>query len=126
MNKLQAIVDFDCICDDCVAKVSFNVSDLTSRAKVIKCPYCHQQYEFEDRVFRQKVDNLFNLITAVNQAKDILDDCQVSVKTKVEEVFIPYNLLLTRLNVNITLEVGGREIAFNFRFEPLNQGGVVR
>ncbi len=122
-EKLRAQVDFICIDETCKAVIDFNVMQLEAKAGLISCPKCHRQYQFDDE-FIDKLRRLRTLILAVQDAADILGDIDVAVQTPSHEVKVPYNLLLTRLNTMITLELGGRAVEFNFRIEPLNNGKV--
>ena len=87
------------------------------------CEVCHRSYHF-DRTFLDKLRRLRNLIFAIQGAGDILGNVNVAIQTMSHEVKVPYNLLLTRMNTVITLEVGKRQVDFNFRIEPLNGGSI--
>ena len=68
----------------------------------------------------QKLEKLRVLILAVQDAEDILGDCNIAVVTPAGEVQLPYRLLLTRLNTLVSLNCNGKKLEFNFRVEPLN------
>ncbi|MCF7853864.1 MAG: hypothetical protein K9N51_03630 [Candidatus Pacebacteria bacterium] len=122
-QKLHAVVDFVCLNQECGAVVKFDVLGLQrSKGKVV-CPECRREYHF-DRSFLDKLQRLRKLIFAVRDAEDILGDINVAVTTPMGEVKVPYRLLLTRLNTTITIGVGGTQVDFNFRIEPLSDGGV--
>jgi hypothetical protein len=106
--------------DDCTEVIQFNLMQLKEDKGLLKCPCCHRQYEFVDDVFIGKLEKLRKLLLAVQDAEEILGDCNVGVTTLNGEVKIPYRLLLTRLNTMISLEVGGRKVDFHFRVEPLD------
>ena len=72
--------------------------------------------------FLEKLEKLRRLLLAVKDAEDILGDVNVGVTTLNGEVKIPYRLLLTRLNTMITIDVGGQQVDFHFRVEPLDNG----
>lgn len=116
-KTMVATIDFDCV--DCGKTVMFNLMTLKDAKGQVQCGECHRPYKF-GRPFLGKLEKLRNLVLAVQDAEDILGDCEVAIQTAVDEVRIPYRLLLTRLNTLISLEVGGRTIDFNFRVEPLN------
>lgn len=120
MDNMRAIIDFNCMEEDCDEVVQFNLMQLRDNKGLLKCPCCHRQYEFADDVFIDKLNKLRNLLLAVQDAEDILGDVNVGVTTLNGEVKIPYRLLLTRLNTMITLDVGGRKVDFHFRVEPLD------
>ncbi len=118
-NALTAVVDFDCVEEDCVKTIQFDLLKLQDAKGQIACPNCRRLYQF-DKDFLRKLEKLRKLVLAVRDAEDILGNCNVSVTTPTGEVKIPYRLLLTRLNTNVTLDIGNRTIDFNFRVEPLN------
>ena len=120
MDKMRAIIDFNCMEEDCDEVVQFNLMQLRENKGLLKCPCCHRQYEFADNVFLDKLNKLRNLLLAVQDAEDILGDVNVGVTTLNGEVKIPYRLLLTRLNTMISLDVGGSKVDFHFRVEPLD------
>lgn len=122
MDNMRAIIDFNCMEDDCDEVIQFNLMQLKENNGLLKCPACHRQYEFADAVFIAKLSKLRNLLLAVKEAEDILGDVNVGVTTLNGEVKIPYRLLLTRLNTMISLDVGGKKVDFHFRVEPLDQG----
>ncbi len=122
MENMRAIIDFNCMEDDCDEVIQFNLMQLKESNGLLKCPGCHRQYEFADSLFISKLSKLRNLLLAVKEAEDILGDVNVGVTTMNGEVKIPYRLLLTRLNTMITLDVGGKKVDFHFRVEPLDQG----
>ena len=120
MSKMRAIIDFSCMGDDCDETIQFNLMQLKEDKGLLKCPSCHRQYEFADDEFIGKLEKLRKLLLAVQDAEEILGDCNVGVTTLNGEVKIPYRLLLTRLNTMITLDVGGTKVDFHFRVEPLD------
>ena len=122
MDKMQAMIDFNCMYDDCDHVIQFNLLQLKEGNGILSCPACHRQYEFADDIFIEKLEKLRNLVLAVKDAEDILGDCNVGVTTVNGEVKIPYRLLLTRLNTMITINIGDKSVDFHFRVEPLNDG----
>lgn len=120
-QQLIAKVDFDCIEDDCKHTIQFNLMSLKENKGQITCPSCHRPYKF-DKSFLSKLEKLRTMVQAVKEAEDILGNCNVAITTPAGEVKIPYQLLLTRLNTLISLNVGDYKIDFNFRIEPLNDG----
>ncbi len=120
---LRAHVDFACLEDDCRAAIGFNLMQLEKSKGAVACPVCRRSYHF-DLDFLDKLRRLRNLIFAIREAGEILGSVNVAVQTMTHEVKVPYNLLLTRMNTVITLEIGGRKVDFNFRIEPLNDGKI--
>ena len=118
MDKMKAIVDFDCIENDCKQTIQFDLLQLQTAKGTLSCSHCHIRYQF-DRSFLSKLDKLRRLVLAVQDAEAILGDCNIYINTPTNEVKIPYRLLLTRLNTLISLQVSGTTIDFHFRVEPL-------
>lgn len=122
-QTLRAHVDFLCLEADCQSIIGFNVMQLEDSGGIVSCEVCHRSYHF-DQTFLDKLRRLRNLIFAIQGAADILGNVNVAIQTMSHEVKVPYNLLLTRMNSVITLEVGDRQVDFNFRIEPLNGGSI--
>lgn len=122
-RKLRAVVDFVCLDDSCAAVVKFDIMELQKSKGKVACPECRRAYQF-DRQFLGKLERLRNLIFSVREAEDILGDINVAVTTPMGEVKVPYSLLLTRLNTIVTINIGGRQVDFNFRIEPLNPESI--
>jgi hypothetical protein len=118
MTDFSAMVDFKCLQHDCDAVVEFNIMGLKKNNGVVSCPTCHHQVEFNEE-FIGKLEKLRNLLIAVQEAEDILGDCNVGVTTPAGEIKVPYRLLLTRLNSLLTLDVAGEKVDFAFRIEPI-------
>jgi len=116
---MRAMIDFDCTEEDCGQTIEFNLLDLRDSNGEITCENCRRSYLFDD-VFLDKLDKLRVLVLAVQDAETILGDCNVSITTPAGDVRIPYRLLLTRLNTQITLNSTGQKMDFHFRVEPLN------
>jgi hypothetical protein len=113
--QLVAKIDFDCQTEACETSIQFNLMGLKENGGQVVCQKCHSPYQF-DREFLTKLQKLRNLVIAVHDAEDIIDETNVAVTTPAGEVKLPYRLLLTRLNTIITIQ----GINFNFRVEPLN------
>ncbi len=116
---MKALIDFNCIENDCGTTIHFNLLDLMKNGSKVTCGHCHRIYQF-DPAFIQKLEKLRVLILAVRDAEEILGDSNISVVTPAGTVTLPYRLLLTRLNSLISLDCNGTKMDFNFRIEPLN------
>jgi hypothetical protein len=110
-------LEFRCIKDDCGAVVKFAVFDV-ARNHSIRCTACGKEYTFGDDLL-SKLDKFERLCRAVNEAQDILSDTNVAINVYSHEVKIPFRLLMTRLNTQLNLDVGGRDIQIRFRVSPL-------
>ena len=112
-------IEFPCVNDGCGQILSFSAVDPICD-KVIVCPSCKKNYEFDESLMA-KLRKFDNLIRSVREAEDILGDINVGIDVEGHSVEVPYRLLLTRMNSFLTLKIGGREVKFRFRVEPLNR-----
>jgi hypothetical protein len=119
----RAQADFVCLDDECDAVIQFNIMDLEAAKGQVMCPACRRAYHFE-KSFIDKLSRLRKLILAVRDAEDLLGNVNVAVTTPTGEVKVPYQLLLTRLNTVFSFDIGGRQVDFHFRIEPLNEGAI--
>lgn len=110
-------LEFRCIKDGCGELVKFSVFD-PSRNNTIRCAACGKEYTFGEELVA-KLDRFEKLCRAVNEAEDILSDTNVAISVYSHEVQIPFRLLLTRLNTQLNLTVGDKEIQIRFRVSPL-------
>lgn len=119
-KKQGAHVGFECPENECGAMVRIDITDIESGACGGQCPDCHHFYKF-DAEMTDKLIRLKNLILAIRDAEKILGDCQVGVTVPAGEIKIPYALLLSRLNTQITLNLNGQKRDFQFWIEPATQ-----
>ncbi len=110
-------LEFRCIKDGCGEVVKFSVFDI-SKNHSIHCDTCGKEYTFGQELLA-KLDKFEKLCRAVNEAEDILSDTNVAINVYSHEVQIPFRLLLTRLNTQLNLSVGDKEIQIRFRVSPL-------
>jgi hypothetical protein len=109
-------LEFRCIKEGCGELVKFSVFD-TSKNNSIRCGKCGKEYTFGDDLMG-KLEKFEKLCRAVNEADDILSDTNVGINVYSHEVRIPFRLLLTRLNTQLNLNVGGKDIQIRFRVSP--------
>ena len=112
-------LEFKCISDGCDEFLSLSLKDMESNPTV-SCSGCGKSYNFNEE-FLHKMTKFEKLVMAVRDAEDILGSTNVAITIKGHQIKVPYRLLLTRLNTLITLNLGGKEISFRFRIEPLNE-----
>lgn len=110
-------LEFRCIKDGCGELVRFSVFDI-SKNHSIRCATCGKEYTFGEELMA-KLDKFEKLCRAVNEAEDILSDTNVAIDVYSHNVCIPFRLLLTRLNTQLNLTVGGKDIQIRFRVSPL-------
>ena len=118
-KKNQNNIEFKCINDGCEEFLCLSLKDIENNPTVTCCG-CKKSYNFNEE-FLNKMIKFEKLVLAVREAEDILGSTNVAISIKGHQIKVPYRLLLTRLNTLITLNLGGKEISFRFRIEPLNE-----
>lgn len=124
-KTLTVPVSFCCIEDDCDYEIGFNIMDLIRQDGALQCPQCHRLYQF-DKEFLDKIRRLREMILAVRQAEDILDQTSIGVTTLTGEIKLPYRLLLTRMTTIFNVDIEGKKVDFLFRTDPLNEGATFK
>jgi len=109
-------LEFRCINEGCGELVKFSVFDI-SKNHGLRCAACSKEYTLGEELVR-KLDMFEKLCRAVNEADDILSDTNVGINVYSHEVRIPFRLLLTRLNTQLNLSIGGKDIQIRFRVSP--------
>ncbi len=109
-------LEFRCIKEGCGDLVKFSVFN-TSQNHSIRCAKCGKEYTFGDDLMG-KLGKFEKLCRAVNEADDILSDTNIGINVYSHHVRIPFRLLLTRLNTQLNLNVGGKDIQIRFRVSP--------
>ena len=112
-------IEFKCIKASCGAVVPISLLDIQEKHR-LRCGNCKNEYVLNDNLVGQ-IKKFERLVTAVQDAKDILGQTAVAVDVPGHSVKIPYKLLLTRLNTLLTLKINDEEIKLNFRVEPLEK-----
>ncbi len=115
-------IEFECVKPGCNATVEFSLRQVEKDQK-IQCASCQNVYHF-DQVLVSKLVLLENLVAAVKNAREILGNTAVGVTVDQQTVTIPYRLLLTRMTTMLTLEIGGQQMVFRFRVEPLREDEI--
>ena len=113
-------IEFPCVNDECDQILSFSAVDPVCDKRIV-CPSCGKKYEF-DGALMAKLAKFDNLVRAIREAEDILGEINIGIDVEGHSVQVPYRLLLTRMNTLLTLDIGGREVKFRFRVEPLKSG----
>jgi len=104
-------------CVSCGHAVEFSLLDLDPDMQLV-CKGCGRTYSFTPEL-KDKIKRFSKLLQAVYEARDLLGQANIGVKVGEEEVKIPYQLLLTRLNSLLDLKVNDQEMSFRFRVNPL-------
>ncbi len=115
--QIGSTLEFRCIKDDCGEIVKFAVFDVANN-HIIRCGHCGKEYTFGDELL-SKLGKFEKLCRAVNEAQDILSDTNVAINVYSHEVKVPFRLLMTRLNTQLNLNLGGKDIQIRFRVSPL-------
>lgn len=119
MKKNNKQIEFNCIQNGCQQSIHFKLSDIEQNLHV-RCPKCKKEYTFSSD-FVNKLKKFDLLIGAIKESKDILSNVNIAISVKNHQVRIPYNLLLTRMNTLLTLNLGDNQLNFRFRVEPLQE-----
>ena len=104
-------------CVSCGHPVEFSLLDLDPDMKLV-CKECGKTYSFTPEL-ADKIKRFGKLLQTVYEARDLLGQASIGIKVKDEEVTVPYQLLLTRLNSLLSLKVNDSEMTFRFRINPL-------
>ena len=117
-------IEFKCIYPQCDSVVDFYIKDIETN-NFLFCKKCNKKYSFHQD-FVEKIKKFSRLIEAVQDAKEILGNTNVAIKSKDGEIKVPYRILLTRMNTLLTLQMDDGVISFKLRVEPLNEKEVIR
>lgn len=107
-------------CTQCQHNVQFSIVDSNAQENPIKCASCGKDYVFDSNSLEQL--KLFSaLCRQISESSSILSQACVAVDIGGQQVKIPFNILLTRLNSLLNMDIEGvhREIAF--RIEPIEE-----
>lgn len=104
-------------CVGCGHAVEFSLLDLNPDT-LLTCKECSKTYSFTPELADQ-IKRFSKLLETVYESRDLLGQASIGIKVKDEEVKIPYQLLLTRLNSLLSLKMGDQEMTFRFRVNPI-------
>ncbi len=110
-------LELKCIDADCGDHIKISILEMKENPRV-KCKSCKNEYAFNKQLVEQ-LHKFENLISAVQEAKDILGQTAVAVDIQGHSVKVPYKLLLTRMNSELKLKINDQEMTVTFRVEPL-------
>ena len=106
---------FDCL--KCQNTITFSIKDIEKKESFI-CSKCYDNYAFNEQ-FKEKILRFSNLLYALQDTKDILGDSEISINTEDYSEVIPYDILLTRFDSRLKIEIEGNTIFLNFRTQPI-------
>lgn len=110
-------LEIKCIQPDCGNDILISLFEIEKKYRV-QCQTCKKEYSFNKQLVGQ-IKKFERLISAIQDAKDILGQTAVAVDIQGHSVKIPYKLLLTRLNSQLKLKINDEEMTLKFRVEPL-------
>jgi hypothetical protein len=116
--QLGSELEFGCVEENCDALVRFSVLDTTGK-NPIKCGKCKREYTFSGELLG-KLRLFEKLLRTLHESESILSTTNVVVDVHGYDVRIPFRLLLCRLNTELNLQIGGKEVHIRFRISPLN------
>ncbi|MCH9608946.1 MAG: hypothetical protein S4CHLAM45_03130 [Chlamydiales bacterium] len=106
-------------CHKCKAPVLFSVLDRDKFNKGIVCTECKQKYAFDDETLVSHLNQFEALCYQIQASNEILGKTAIAIDVGSHHVKVPFNLLLTRLNSVIELNINGKVSQITFRVEPL-------
>lgn len=112
-------LEIKCIDDECGNDIKISILEMKTSPRV-ECKSCKNEYAFNKQLVEQ-LHKFEKLVTAVQEAKDILGQTAVAVDIQGHSVKIPYKLLLTRMNSELKLKINDQEMLVTFRVEPLEK-----
>lgn len=116
MQKGQ-LLEFHCI--SCQKPISFSVFNLNQSNFLVSCESCEKKYSFNDETLKRQLNKFAALCHQLIESEEILGNASIGIDLHERKVKIPYKLLLTRLNSNLELNIGGHPVTIVFRIEPL-------
>lgn len=105
-------------CESCGEDVFFSVLEQKHFTGVC-CGSCKRKYLFDDATLVRQLKQFEALCRQIHNSAEILGKAAIAIDINGERVTLPFNLLLTRLNSLIELQMNGKKIAIIFRVEPL-------
>lgn len=105
-------------CPGCDAPVPFSITQLPEQEYIAPCPSCKKKFVFNDEDLVRQLKKFTSLCTAIHESEEILGNSSIGIHMNDKEVKIPFKLLLTRLNSQIELMLGGVPVSIAFRIEP--------
>jgi len=114
-NQIQV----GCVEPDCGDVIAISIFEIEESHR-IRCSSCKKEYIFNSQLVGQ-IKKFERLVSAIQDAKDILGQTAVAVDIQGHSVKIPYKLLLTRLNSQLKLKINEQEMTIKFRVEPLEE-----
>jgi hypothetical protein len=105
--------------NNCSEILAFSILDADKETEVC-CRTCGKRYVFNSELLR-KFKKFARLVSAVQDAEEILGKTNVGLDIQGHSVQVPYRILLTRLNTFLTLDIGGEKFNFRLRVEPLRE-----
>jgi hypothetical protein len=117
MKKGQNL-EFKCI--GCKRAVVFSLQNFEVDSEPICCGNCDKVYRFEDQALRRQLTKFSALCQQIAESEEILDHTSVAIDIGSHHVKVPYKLLLSRLNSQLDLNIGGEKLSVTFRVEPLH------
>ena len=105
-------------CRQCQTEVALPLFSLTVEEGIIACTHCQQRYDFGDPNLLRQLRQFEALCQQIRLSEDILSSTSIGVDVGPHHVSIPFKLLLTRLNTQLTLLIEDWPLTICFRLEP--------
>lgn len=111
-----AHLQFDCL--ECATPVPFSVLELGEERCEVNCSTCSHSYLFDDPATQRQLQKFEALCRQIQDSEEILGSTNVAIDVGPHQVKVPYKLLLTRLNSQLHLDMGDKQVTITFRMEP--------
>ncbi len=105
-------------CQSCDHSINFSIFSLNKNKNILTCSNCQKEYSFGDEILLRQLTKFEKLCVQLQESEEILSNTSVGVDVGNKQVTIPYKLLLTRLNTQLELDIGGTPCTITFRIEP--------
>ena len=99
--------------------ILFSVLDKEHFGKEVRCSHCEKRYVFDDETLVRHLELFEGLCAQIYRSQEILGKSSIAIDIGTKHVKVPFNLLLTRLNSVIELDINGKKSEIAFRLEPI-------
>lgn len=106
-------------CQSCSCPIAFSVLDPNFFHKMVVCSSCGKKYAFEDETLVRQLKQFEALCRQIHASEEILGSTAIAINLGMQEVKVPFNILLTRLSSVLELKMNGQKFVIEFRVEPL-------
>lgn len=106
-------------CQKCNQPILFSVLDSENFQEIVACEGCGCKYAFDDATLLRHLKQFEGLCHQIHASQEILGQTAIAIDVGSHHVKVPFNILLTRLNSVMELNINGKKSSIHFRIEPL-------